>query len=477
MVKVTSERLPDAQVTLTIEVEPEEMARATERAFQSVSARINVPGFRRGRAPRAMVERLIGGPEALHQEAVERAIPDAYERAVGESGISPIDQPRLSVESRDPLVFKATVSIAPTVTLGDYKAIRLARVPIEVGYEQINGTIERLRDGRTEWIEVARPSRAGDRVGVDLLGVLGAPALYDAAGQPVMTTEGREVFTDDKNVEIEIEAGGSAPLPGFHDQLIGISAENEKRFTLTVPDTWPTEAQRGQTVLFSVKVHAVKEPKVPPLDDEFAAAIGPYESLEALRTDIRMRLQEQLDHESSHRYEDSVIAEAVRISTVESPPAMVSREIERLVGDFERSLSRQRLTLDQYMQLAKKTIEEFREEVRPNAEQSVRSALVLREIGRAEEIEVGNDEIDAEVERIVAFVGDGKEARRTRQALSRGVERDAIQSNLRNRKVMAALLAIAQSAQGDDTAVESASAVAAESAGAAETTAATPPND
>jgi trigger factor len=446
VVKVTAERLPDAQVVLNIEVEPEAVAKATDRAFQSLANRMNVPGFRRGKAPRYLIERMIGGPEALRQEGIERVLPEVYREAVQQSGVEPIDQPDLEVVSTEPLVVKATVSVQPEVELGDYRSIRVPRVPVEVPYERINDTIERLREQQTRWEPVERPVRAGDRVSADVVATIGAaPTLYDASGQPLLNTEGREELINQKNAEVEVDPESQQPVPGFHKELVGMAPKGEKRFVVSLPADWPDEAQRGQSVLFQVQVHEVKEPKVPALDDEFAKAVGDYETLDALREDVRNRLREQLEHEAEHHYQDSVIGEAVARSRVVLPPALVRRETERLVRNFERNLARQRLSLDQYLKLTDKTIEGMADELRPTAERNLRNYLVLREVAQAENVAVTDEEIEAEIERVASSIGDEAEAARARQMLSGANEREDIRSGVWERKVTQLLMEIAQS--------------------------------
>jgi trigger factor len=445
VVKVTSERLPDAQVVLSIEVEPEQVAKAEQRAYQSLSQRIRVPGFRPGKAPRFMVERMIGGPDVLRQEGLERLLPEVYREAIIQEGIEPIDQPEMEIVSTEPVIVKATVSVQPTVELGDYKSIRVPKVPVDVPYERINETIERLREQRTEWNPVERAAQAGDRVVIDVSGTIGAaPTLFDASGQPLLQTEGRESFIDSKNAELEIDLESTAPLPGFHQELVGIAPKGEKRFQLSIPDDWPNEEQRKQSVLFHVVVNEVKEPKVPALDDEFAQGVGEYQTFDALRDDVRERLRQQLEHEAEHVYQDQVIREAVDRSSFELPPALVRRETERMVQNFEQNLARQRLSLEQYLRLTNKSREEMQEEMRPQAEANLKAYLVLREIGAAEKIEVSEDEVNTEIERIAGLMGDEAEAKRAREYLEQQRRSGDIRSSLWERKITEFVVEMAQ---------------------------------
>jgi trigger factor len=458
MVKVTAERLPDAQVVLNIEVEPEKVARATERAYQSLANRVRIPGFRPGKAPRFLVERYLGGPDVLKQEGIERVIPEAYREALQQADVRPIDQPEIEVVSTEPFVLKATVSVEPQVELGDYKSIRVPRIPVDVPYERINETIERLREQQTEWIPVERPARAGDRVTADVVGTVGAaPTLYDPSGQPILQTAGGERMMDAKNAEIEIDPESSAPVPGFHEQIVGVWPKSEKRFVLSLPADWPNEEQRSKSVMFQVTVHEVKEAKVPSLDDEFARAVGSeYATLDQLREDVRERLREQLEHEAEHQYEDAVIRELIAFSRIELPPALVKRETDRLLQNFERSLARQRLALDQYLRLTGKSADGLRDELRPQAEANLRSYLVLREVGQAEGARVTPEEVASEIAGATQGMDDA-DAKQTRQMLERPEQREDLEASLWHRKVVKLLTDIAQAPP-----IEAAPAAAAE---------------
>jgi trigger factor len=320
-----------------------------------------------------------------------------------------------------------------------------------VPYERINDTIERLREQHTQWTPVERAAQAGDRVTVDVVGTIGAaPTLYDPSGQPILNTEGGEELLSSKNAEIEINPESKAPVPGFHEQLVGLKAKAEKRFVLSLPADWPNEEQRSKSVLFQVTVHEVKEGKAPALDDEFAKTVGPeYETFDALREDVKNRLRGQLEHDAEHAYEDSVIRAAVDQAKIEMPPALVRRENERLVQNFERTLARQRLSLDQYLQLTKKSPEELREELRPQAEANLRSYLLLREIGNAEGVQITPQEIDEEIERMLGTVVDD-EQKQARQILERPDQREDIEASLWHRKVVRLLMDFAQQ-EGEPT--------------------------
>ncbi len=445
MVKVTTERLPDAQVVLNIEVEPEAVAKATDRAFQSIAQRVRVPGFRPGKAPRAMVERMIGGPAVVRQEGIEKLIPEAYRSALIESGIEPIDQPEIEITSVDPLVVKATVSVQPTVTIGDYKSIRIPQLAVEVPYERINETIERIRDQQTTWAPVERAARIGDRLSADVEATLSTGStLVDAMGQPLWPSDAGDSILSNSKAQIEVDLSDRWPAPGFHEQIVGLAKGDEKRFILTLPDDYFKEEHRGKPAIFHVTVHEVLESTVPSLNDDFAKSVSDFETFDALRDNVRSGLQAQMDLESRRTFQDSVLKEVVSRSEFEIPPAMIRRELDRMVHNFGHMLEQQRLTLDQYVKLTGKTPEALREEFRPQAEGTLRSFLAMREIARLESIVVDAEEIAAEVQRMLATVSDPKRLQAAQAHLQQPSQLAEIEATLWERRVIAFLVENAQ---------------------------------
>ena len=458
MVKVTTERLPDAQVVLNIEVEPEAVVKATDRAFQSIAQRVRVPGFRPGKAPRAMVERMIGGPDVVRQEGIEKLIPQIYREAVAESGVEPIDQPEFEITSVDPLVVKATISVKPTVTLGDYKSVRIPLLAVEVPYERINETIERIRDQQTTWAPVDRPAKIGDRQSADVEATLSTGSgLVDAAGQPMWPSDAGDSILSNSKAQIEVDPTDRWPAPGFHEQVVGLAKGDEKRFLLTLPEDYFKEEHRGKSAIFQVKVHEVLESNVPALNDEFAKSVSEFETFDALRDDIRRGLQSQMEQESRRSYQDSVLKEIVALSTFEIPPAMIRRELDRMLHNFGHMLEQQRVTLDQYVKLTGKSADDLREEFRPQAEGTLRSFLALREIAERESIVVGPEDIGTEVGRMLATVTDPKRLQAARTQLAQPSQLAEIEATLWERRIVEFLVANAQQA------IDASTAAAAES--------------
>jgi len=466
-VKVTSEKLPESQVLLNIEVDEATVDRSVEQAYRRLVNQVNIPGFRRGKAPRQLVERYLG-KETLLQEGVERLIPEVYRQAVQETGIQPVDQPEFDIVQMRPLVLKATVPVEPTVELGNYQDFRLAPIEVAVSDEQVNDFIERLREQRAEWVPVDRPLRAGDLVSFDVEGVTGVPTFYSASGEPILQLGGGQQVVKESNAEVIVAPQAKTPVPGLQAELIGMTPGQEKRFQLTLPEDFAQSEFAGKDAIFRVVVHSIKEKHLPALDDEFAKAVGEYETLEALRADLKQTLQRSLEREAHEQFENSVIQAAVDRSRVELPAALIDREVERMVSDLRASLAAQRISMEEYLRVTGRGSEsELREQLRPDAERRLRTYFVIDAIGRAEGIEVSPSEIQQEIERMVARAGE--QAERMRRLLETPERRENISLQLWNQKVIDRLEAIATGkGESGTTEAEAASAPAPTEAAPAE---------
>ena len=439
--KVTSERLPNSQVLLNIEVDQETLDKSVERAYRRLVNQVAIPGFRRGKAPRHLVERYVG-KEALLQEGVEQLIPDVYRRAVEEAGIQPVDQPEFNIAQMEPLVIKATVPVEPAVELGDYHSTSLAPVEVAIGEQQVSDLIERMREQHAEWVPVERPVREGDRVTVDVEAITGIPTFYTASGEPMLQLGGGQRVLSETGMELEVEREGKTPVPGFALELIGIAPGSEKKFQLTLPQEFENKEAAGKNAIFRVVVHAVKEKSVPALDDEFAKTVGEFETLDALRADIRERLQAGLRQEASRHFENAVIQAAVDRSRVELPPSLVERELDRMLDELKATLSAQNVSMEEYLSVTgRANEEELHSQLRPEAERRVRTYFTLNAIGRAEGIEVSPEEIEQEIDSIAGQVAEASD--RMRSLLSEPKARENLALRLWNQKVIDRLKAIA----------------------------------
>jgi trigger factor len=371
-VKVSSTELPPRQVSLDIEVEKERLDRAVDDALRRLSGRVDVPGFRRGKAPRSMIERMIGR-DRIVEEALDHLVPEVVSEAMQQEKLEPYTRPRVESIELDPLRLKAVVGLAPKVDLGDYKeGLRVTAEPPNVGDEQVDAVIQRLRDSYAQWAPVDRPVQLDDRVGLDL------KATVEAREQPLL---------DSKEAEYVVDPAGAQPAPGFAEQLIGLKAGDEKTFTLTMPDDYRDADVAGKPAEFSVTLHWVKEREVPALDDDFAQQVGNYTDVAALRAAIETQVREREESRVREKLEEDAMSRLVEISSIEFPPQLIDHQAEHLLDTFTRNVERQGIQLTQYLRLIGKEREAFDQEIRSEAESRIRRSLALDAFADAEKIE------------------------------------------------------------------------------------------
>ncbi len=418
--KVATTEIENSQIVLDIEVEDERFEKAVDQAYRRIVNRINVPGFRRGKAPRALVERMIGR-EALVEDAVEHLVPEVVEAAVKEHDIKMVARPTLEVVSTQPLQVKATVPVQPKVELGNYHELKIEREPVTVSEEQVERVLARLRESNATWEPVERPVQRGDRVAIDVRG--------EVDGQ---------VVVDSKDAEFVVDPEGPEPAPGFSDQLVGMQGGERREFTLPLPDTYRRRELAGQPATFEVTLHWIKERRLPDLDDEFARTVGTeYETAEQLREAIRQQIRETEESARAREHEEQVIQAVVDQATVQVPPQLVEQEADRLFEQLSTSLDRQGIPIQQYLRFTSKSEAELRAELTAQAERSVRRSEVLNAVARAEGLDVSDDEIRAEVS---GPQTDPAEARRLHRLLESPAVRERIASLIRERKAARFLL-------------------------------------
>ncbi len=426
--KVTTQKIPDSQVVLEIEVERERVEKALDRAYKRLVQRTKVPGFRPGKAPRAMLERFLG-PDVLLNEALDRLVPEVYREAVEEEDLHPIDLPSLEVASMEPLRVKATVPGRPTVELGDYRSLRVPKEPALVPDARVQAALEDLQRRYAILEPVERPVQWEDIVRADV-------SAFTAEGQ---------VFAQE-DVGFRLRQGAIVSLPGFEEKLIGLQKGVEAHLEVEAPADYPDRRVAGKTVRYRVLVKEIKQERLPPLDDAFARQVGEgFPSLAALRDRILSDLQKQAEEEALHRYHDRILAALEAQAALEFPPVLVEREVERLLGEQKRALAQER-NPERYLQEAGKSEEEARQELRPLALERVRRSLILTRVAEVENIEVTDAEVEEEVEKMASAAGpQGEEV----GSLFAGPEsRDALRRSLLTRKTLARLVEIASEGNG-----------------------------
>jgi trigger factor len=413
-VKISAQEVEQRQILLEIEVEDERVNKALDDAYKRIVNRINVPGFRRGRAPRPLVERMVGR-EALLEDAVEHLVPQVYEDALKEQQITASGQPSLEVTSTEPLQFKAKVPLQPKVDLGDYKSIDVPLDPIIVEDTEVEAVVDNLRDSNGTWVPVERPAKIGDRVG------------FDVTAQ----RDGRQVM-DQKDAEFILNPEGAEPAPGFSEQLVGLSAGDQKTFTVGQESTSEEESASYPLTEFSVSLHWVKEKELPSADDEFAKSVSDKETIEALRDEIREQIRRRRQAGAREKQREQIVKEAIERSTVEAPPQAIERQANQILESMAASLDRQGISIEQYLQFSGKDEQAFRAELLAEGEQALKRSVVLASIAEAEGVEVGEDDVRREIE-LAASSADNP-ARAARQALARPETRARIEAILRARK-------------------------------------------
>jgi trigger factor len=391
--KVTKEKVENSQAYITIEMEPAEMEHGMEDGYRHLVTKANIPGFRKGKAPRAVVERHLGKARLL-EEAIDHLIPEAYEKAIKEQAIEPYTQPHVEITQADPLIFKAVVPLAPTVELGDYQSIRLTPEQVEIKDENIDAVIEELRHQHATWEPVERPLDYNDLAVMDINGTVDEkPYVKKAAAQYQVLKE------------------AISPAPGFTAQITGMKKEEEREFTLTFPEDYLNKGVAGKEVRFKVKLHEIKEEKLPEINDGFPALVSTeYKTLAALREEVAKNLKQRAEERARMDFEEKVIHAAIEKAKIEYPPVLVDMEINRILNEQVRQLQMTGRGMDEYLKSINKTAEQLQEELRPVAAKNVTASLLLGKVAEVEKIDVSESEIDNRLDSMVLGVAEEKKA-------------------------------------------------------------------
>jgi trigger factor len=423
--KVTTQRLPDSQVILEIEVDPDRVNQSIDQAFKRLAPRTRVPGFRPGKAPRPMIERYLGR-SALLREALDHLVPEVFQEAVTEEGIEPIDSPDYEITSLEPVAFKATVPVRPTVELGDYQSLRIERTAVEVSEDEVEENLQELRKRYAHWEPVERPSQYGDNVLADIVG----------------TIEGDGEFVRQEEVEFTLQQDVPTAVPGLLEAIVGIRPGETREFDVAVPADFRDEQMAGKTAHYTVTAHEVKEEKLPELSDEFARRVGEgFATLSLLRESVRTDLRKEAEAEAERTDQDRALDALVSQSTIEYPSILVEREVDHSLGDLNRPVASAQ-DLQRRLQWAGKSEDELRAEIRSEAEQKVRRSLALTEFAAAEQIEVTPDDIDAEIDRMAEGTTE-EQAQQLKAIFGTDNGREVIRRSLFTKAALERLLVIA----------------------------------
>lgn len=371
-------------VELVIEVKGDEFKGAVDAAFKKNISKMTVPGFRKGKAPRKMIEKLYG-EGVFYDEAINALYPAAYDAAVAEAGISPVDNPEVEVTSVDAegFEFKAKVTVKPEVEVKNYKGIKAVKNVYNVTETMVKSEIEAMLRQNQRIVDVDREAKSGDTVNIDYEGSVDGVA-----------------FDGGKAEGYDLSLGSNTFIPGFEDQLIGKKAGDECDVNVTFPEEYHAEELKGKAAVFKVKVNAVKEIQLPEADDEFAKDVSEFDTLAELKADIKKKLREQKTKQSESELENALVDELLKNTEVEIPAVMISRKVDSMMAEFEQRLAGSGLNLNTYIQYMGTDLESFKKNYEPEAEKQVKTRLALEKVVELENIVVSDEDTDKEYQMI-----------------------------------------------------------------------------
>ena len=423
--KVTKESANSIEVTLSVEMTNEDEDPFIDRSYRRSVGRLNIPGFRKGKAPRTIVESYVGRT-ALLNEALDYLIPETLDTVLRDEDIQAFAEPQIEITEIEPVTFKAIVPLEPTVNLGEYTDIRIEKEAVEITDEQVDDVLQRLRQESAPWEPVDRPVQYGDLLNITVIGTID--------GEEVVNDEGIDYIPQEDNV---------LPFPGFATNLEGMNDQENKAFTITIPEDYPREQFAGKECAFDLTILSVKEKILPELDDEFSKGIGEgYDTLDELTSHVKNRLSDEAETESTRELESKAIEALVELAEIDASELLYEREVENMQQERERMLRNQSLDMDTYLSYIGKTPEEFQEELRPTARERLTRFLVLRKLAETEALEVTEEDIQKEVDSLIESAGENSE--QMRRNLASDAVRSNIGSSLLNQKIMGRIVDISQ---------------------------------
>lgn len=387
---VKSANRENNKLTVNVEVEKEVFEAGISKAYLKNRKYISVPGFRKGKAPRKMIENLYGA-EVFHTDAVEEIFPDVFQQAVLDQGWKTVGQPSvtdMNVREDKSLELTIEVELYPEVELGQYKGVEAPKAAVTVSDEEVEAELDRKANEVARIVTVERPAQEGDTLLIDYKG------LKD--GTP---------FDGGSADGFELRLGSHTFIPGFEEQLIGAVAGDEKNLDVTFPADYHAKELAGAPVVFQVKVHEVKETQVPAKDDELAKDVSEFDTLEELKADLRKQIETRKEEEASRAFESALMEKVSEAAKVEIPSAMVEDEVNAELQNFDYQLRSQGMSLDQYSKMLGGDLSGFRNSIRPSAEKQVKLRVVLNAIAEAEGVEVSEDDLKAEYEKLAEQYG------------------------------------------------------------------------
>ena len=423
--KITNEKTENSQVFLTIEMEPDEVEESLKRSYYRLAKKTNIPGFRKGKAPRTILERYIG-KERLFEDTLNSLLPEAYEKAIKEQNIEAFAQPHIEIAQTDPVIFKVAVPLPPTIKLGDYHHILVAPEPVKLTEDDVSTTMEQLRHQHATWEPAERPVDFNDLVVLDI--------ESNIEDKPLVNQKG---------AQYQVLHDSPLPAPGFAEQLVGMKRDEAKEFKLQFPSDYPRSELAGKEPSFKVRITEIKQEELPELNNEFAKEISPdFKSLDLLREKVSTDLKLRAEERARIDFEERIIEAVVDITELEFPPILVEMEIDRLINQQLRHWQMGGKGLEEYLSGIDKTEEELRKELHPLATKRITQSLVLGRIAEEEKFEVSDAEISTEIENMVKSATENKDE--LNKYLNTPQARRSIEQVLITRKTIQRLVVIAR---------------------------------
>ena len=437
--KISREETSPREVVLSIELESDELEPYLDRSFRRVVNKVQVPGFRPGKAPRWLVENQVG-KEGLIRDSLDLIVQESLDKALKEESLESFGEPNVEELEIEPLSFKAVVPLEPIADLGDFRSLRLEPETVEVTEEQVERAIELMRYDAAPWEPADRPVTFGDLVTMDVDGFIDDNRVANDRGVDFIPTQDNPL-----------------PFPGFSENLARMERDESKEFTIQIPEDHQDNTIAGKECSFTAKVLEIKTKALPEIDDEFAKGVGDgYDSLEALRSGVQEKLREQLERAAGHAFEERGLEEVIKGASIEVSNLTTDREIDHLFEDRVRAMESRNMDMDTYLRQVGKSREEVREELRPAAQERLTRYLVVRKLAQEEGIEVSPEDIDGEVEGLTSHQAESGDA--LREALSSDDARSSIRNAILTRKVVGRLAQIMRGEVGEaETAPEEAS--------------------
>lgn len=426
---VQVENLEKNMVKLTIEVPAEELEKAIDAAYKKQKNQISIPGFRKGKVPRAMVEKMYG-VEVFYEDAANTLMQQNYPSAVEESGVDIVSRPSIDVvqiEKGKPFIYTAEVAVRPEVTLGKYMGVTVTKIDTSVSDDEVAEALEQQRNNNARTISVTdRPVAVGDTAVIDFEGFVDGVAFEGGKGE---------------NHPLEI--GSHTFIDNFEDQLVGKNAGDEVEVNVTFPEQYQAADLAGKPATFKVKINEIKAKELPELDDEFAQDVSEFDTLAEYKESLKKNLEEKKENEAKRTKEDEAVQKIIDKSKMDIPEAMIDTQCETMIEEFAQRIAQSGLSMDQYLQFSGLTVDGLKEQVRPEALSRIQASLVLEQIAKDENIEVYDDDVNAEIEKMAAsygmeadklkeYMGDAeKESMKKDLAINKAVE--LVMSNVKER--------------------------------------------